>query len=120
MARKLDNLLEGIERKGGFRDASITSQAKYVTDLEEGIWDLSDKCGMWRVCSLLLSLIENMLLSCSGNRPLCSSTTKPRCCLQFHVCKSSASDFLTFQSEQICLDNIFGQGLLVFSLYESC
>lgn len=50
MAKKLDSLLEGIERKGGFRDASITSQTRYVTDLEEGIWALSDKCGMWRVC----------------------------------------------------------------------
>ncbi|KAL1565696.1 nuclear pore complex protein NUP214-like isoform X2 [Salvia divinorum] len=48
MAKKLDSLLEGIEGKGGFMDASITSQAKYVTELEEGIWALSDKCGMWR------------------------------------------------------------------------
>ncbi|XP_042040012.1 nuclear pore complex protein NUP214-like isoform X1 [Salvia splendens] len=48
MAKKLDNLLEGIEGKGGFKDASINSQAKYVTELEEGIWALSDKCRMWR------------------------------------------------------------------------
>ncbi|XP_047966903.1 nuclear pore complex protein NUP214 isoform X2 [Salvia hispanica] len=48
MAKKLDNLLEGIEGKGGFMDASINSQAKHVTELEEGIWALSDKCGMWR------------------------------------------------------------------------
>lgn len=48
MAKKLDNLLEGIEGKGGFRDASITSQTKYVTELEEGIWALSDKCRMWK------------------------------------------------------------------------
>ncbi|XP_057781176.1 nuclear pore complex protein NUP214 [Salvia miltiorrhiza] len=48
MTKTLDNLLEGIEGKGGFRDASITSQTEYVTELEEGIWALSDKCGMWR------------------------------------------------------------------------
>lgn len=61
MAKKLDNLFEGIEGKGGFRDASITSQTKYVTELEEGIWALSDKCGMWRVCSTSLSLSCNKI-----------------------------------------------------------
>lgn len=61
MAKKLDNLLEGIEGKGGFRDASITSQTKYVTELEEGIWALSDKCGMWRVCSLSVFLSYNKI-----------------------------------------------------------
>ncbi|KAI3461921.1 hypothetical protein Pfo_018584 [Paulownia fortunei] len=48
MAKKLDNLLEGIEGKGGFRDASITSQANSVIELEDGIWDLSDRCRIWR------------------------------------------------------------------------
>lgn len=51
MAKKLDNLLESIEGKGGFRDASITFQTKYVAELEEGICALFDKCRMWRVCS---------------------------------------------------------------------
>ncbi|KAH6765370.1 hypothetical protein C2S52_000196 [Perilla frutescens var. hirtella] len=48
MAKKLDNLLEGIEGNGGFRDASITSHTKYVSELEEGIWALSEKCRMWK------------------------------------------------------------------------
>lgn len=51
MAKKLDNLLEGILGKGGFRDASITSHAKSVKDLEDGIWALSDRCRVWRVSS---------------------------------------------------------------------
>ncbi|KAG8371782.1 hypothetical protein BUALT_Bualt13G0124000 [Buddleja alternifolia] len=48
MARKLDNLLEDIEEKGGFRDLSITSQANFVIELEDGIWCLSDRCRMLR------------------------------------------------------------------------
>ncbi|CAA0829036.1 Nuclear pore complex protein NUP214 [Striga hermonthica] len=48
MAKKLDILLEGIEGKGGFLDASITSQTKSVTELEDNIWTLSSKCRKWR------------------------------------------------------------------------
>ncbi|XP_020552303.1 nuclear pore complex protein NUP214 isoform X2 [Sesamum indicum] len=48
MARKLDKLLEGIEGKGGFRDASITSQTHSVVELEDCIWALSDRCRTWR------------------------------------------------------------------------
>ncbi|KAK4408611.1 Nuclear pore complex protein [Sesamum angolense] len=48
MARKLDKLLEGIEGKGGFRDASITSQTRSVVELEDCIWALSDRCRTWR------------------------------------------------------------------------
>ncbi|KAL0369970.1 UNVERIFIED_CONTAM: hypothetical protein Sangu_0315100 [Sesamum angustifolium] len=63
MARKLDKLLEGIEGKGGFRDASITSQTHSVVELEDCIWALSDRCRTWRVCfpSMFL-LIEYLLL----------------------------------------------------------
>lgn len=78
MAKKLDNLLEGIEGKGGFMDASINSQAKYVTELEEGIWALSDKCGMWRVCSPFLTLsCSNICIACD-DMSSCSST-QPHC-----------------------------------------
>ncbi|GER50707.1 nuclear pore complex protein [Striga asiatica] len=48
MAKKLDILLEEIEGKGGFLDASITSQTKSVTELEDNIWTLSSKCRTWR------------------------------------------------------------------------
>ncbi|KAK6145015.1 hypothetical protein DH2020_021835 [Rehmannia glutinosa] len=48
MAKKLDNLLEGIEGKGGFIDASITSQTKSVIELEDNIWALSSRCRRWR------------------------------------------------------------------------
>ncbi|KAL9140612.1 hypothetical protein ABFS82_14G048600 [Erythranthe guttata] len=48
MAKKLDNLLEGIVGKGGFREASITSQANSVKELEDGIWALSDRCRVWK------------------------------------------------------------------------
>ncbi|KAK4441074.1 Nuclear pore complex protein [Sesamum alatum] len=48
MASKLDKLLEGIEGKGGFRDASITSQTHSVIELEDSIWALSDRCSTWR------------------------------------------------------------------------
>ncbi|KAL6500068.1 hypothetical protein OROGR_027978 [Orobanche gracilis] len=47
MANKLDILLEGIEGKGGFLDASITSQTKSVMELEDGIWTLSSRCKTW-------------------------------------------------------------------------
>lgn len=67
MAKKLDNLLESIAGKGGFRDASITFQTKYVAELEEGICALSGKCRMWRVCSpyKYIILIAKMLFDCS-------------------------------------------------------
>ncbi|KAL2557114.1 Nuclear pore complex protein [Forsythia ovata] len=48
MANKLNNLLEGIEGKGGFKDASVASQEKAVMELEDGIWALSDRCSMWK------------------------------------------------------------------------
>ncbi|KAL6576648.1 hypothetical protein OROMI_010924 [Orobanche minor] len=48
MANKLDILLEGIEGKGGFLDASITSQTKSVMELEDGIWALSSRCKTWK------------------------------------------------------------------------
>ncbi|KAL0436775.1 UNVERIFIED_CONTAM: Nuclear pore complex protein [Sesamum radiatum] len=47
MARKLDKLLEGIEGKGGFMDASITFQKQSVVELEDCIWALSDRCRTW-------------------------------------------------------------------------
>lgn len=48
MTNKLNNLLEGIEGKGGFKDASVTSQEKAVMELEDGIWALSGKCRTWK------------------------------------------------------------------------
>ncbi|XP_051142716.1 nuclear pore complex protein NUP214 [Andrographis paniculata] len=48
MAKNLDSLLEGIEEKGGFRDASITSQIERLAALEEDIWAFSNKCRVWR------------------------------------------------------------------------
>uniref|UniRef100_A0A3Q7EWX9 Nuclear pore complex protein NUP214 n=1 Tax=Solanum lycopersicum TaxID=4081 RepID=A0A3Q7EWX9_SOLLC len=48
MARKLDDLLEGIEGEGGFRDASIRAQSSSVLALEEGIESVSEKCRIWR------------------------------------------------------------------------
>nr|GME14484.1 nuclear pore complex protein NUP214 [Ipomoea batatas]GME21289.1 nuclear pore complex protein NUP214 [Ipomoea batatas] len=48
MARKLDDLLEGIEGEGGFMDASIASQESSVITLEKGIQALSDRCRLWR------------------------------------------------------------------------
>lgn len=83
MAKKLDNLLEGIEGKGGFRDASITSQTNSVIALEEGIWALSDRCRIWRVCSpsMYIFLITEYLLVefCFGNVSSCFSI-QPQCC----------------------------------------
>ncbi|XP_049369631.1 nuclear pore complex protein NUP214 isoform X1 [Solanum verrucosum] len=48
MARKLDDLLEGIEGEGGFRDASIRAHSSSVLALEEGIESVSEKCRIWR------------------------------------------------------------------------
>ncbi|CAI9768668.1 unnamed protein product [Fraxinus pennsylvanica] len=48
MANKLNNLLEGIEGKGGFKDASVAAQEKAVMELEHGIWALSGKCRTWK------------------------------------------------------------------------
>ncbi|XP_069149411.1 nuclear pore complex protein NUP214 isoform X3 [Solanum lycopersicum] len=48
MARKLDDLLKGIEGEGGFRDASIRAQSSSVLALEEGIESVSEKCRIWR------------------------------------------------------------------------
>uniref|UniRef100_A0A3Q7EWX0 Uncharacterized protein n=1 Tax=Solanum lycopersicum TaxID=4081 RepID=A0A3Q7EWX0_SOLLC len=48
MARKLDDLLEGIEGEGGFRDASIRAHNSSVLALEEGIESVSEKCRIWR------------------------------------------------------------------------
>ncbi|XP_019155600.1 PREDICTED: nuclear pore complex protein NUP214 isoform X2 [Ipomoea nil] len=48
MARKLDDLLEGIEGEGGFMNASIASQKNSVINLEKGIQALSDRCRLWR------------------------------------------------------------------------
>lgn len=67
MAIKLDNLLEGIEGKGGFRDASITSQETYVVEMEEGIWALSDKCRMWKVLFSFFAYFTRNLLDFSGD-----------------------------------------------------
>lgn len=52
MAKQMDRLLEGIERTGGFKDASVTYLKKSVETLEEGLWNLSERCTMWRVSSL--------------------------------------------------------------------
>ncbi|XP_022884649.1 nuclear pore complex protein NUP214 isoform X2 [Olea europaea var. sylvestris] len=48
MANKLNNLLEGIEGKGGFKDASVASQENAVKELEDGIWALSSRCRTWK------------------------------------------------------------------------
>ncbi|XP_073276104.1 nuclear pore complex protein NUP214-like isoform X1 [Primulina huaijiensis] len=47
MAKKLDILLQGIEGKGGFTDASINSKKKLVRELEDTMWALSSRCRMW-------------------------------------------------------------------------
>lgn len=52
MTNQMDRLLEGIEKMGGFKDASIAVQKKSVEKLEEGLWNLSEKCTMWRVSFL--------------------------------------------------------------------
>lgn len=52
MAKQMDRLLEGIERTGGFKDASVTYLKNSVETLEEGLWTLSESCTMWRVSSL--------------------------------------------------------------------
>ncbi|XP_073144106.1 nuclear pore complex protein NUP214 [Henckelia pumila] len=48
MAKKLDILLQGIEEKGGFTDASMNSKKKLVRELEDTMWALSSRCRMWR------------------------------------------------------------------------
>ncbi|KAL3850357.1 hypothetical protein ACJIZ3_012239 [Penstemon smallii] len=59
MVKNLDLLLEDIEGKGGFKDASITSLEKIVKELEDGVRTLSNRCRMWRysVGGLLWDLI---------------------------------------------------------------
>lgn len=49
MARKLDDLLEGIEGEGGFMDASIASQENSVVTLEKGMQAISDRSRLWKV-----------------------------------------------------------------------
>ncbi|KZV55059.1 hypothetical protein F511_13848 [Dorcoceras hygrometricum] len=48
MAKELDILLQDIEGKGGFIDASINSQKNLVKELEETMWALSSRCRTWR------------------------------------------------------------------------
>lgn len=48
MAKQMDRLLEGIERTGGFKDAAVTYLKNSVETLEEGLWNLSESCTMWR------------------------------------------------------------------------
>lgn len=62
MARKLDDLLEGIEGEGGFMDASIASQENSVITLEKGIQALSDRCRLWRVSFYFINLKNIFLL----------------------------------------------------------
>lgn len=54
MVKKLDILLQGIEGKGGFTDASINSQKELVRELEDTMWALSSRCRMWRVSSIFM------------------------------------------------------------------
>lgn len=69
MAKKLDILLEDIEGEGGFRDASITSQTNSLMELEEGVWALSDRCRIQRVCSIccLIFVVSLCLLALPYN-----------------------------------------------------
>lgn len=48
MAKQLDILLQGIEGKGGFIDASINSKKKLIRELEDTMSALSSRCSMWR------------------------------------------------------------------------
>lgn len=86
MANKLNNLLEGIEGKGGFKDASVASQENAVKELEDGIWALSSRCRTWKVRPLFytLGLISHVLVNLRACVFLSFASYFPSTLFSFH------------------------------------